>query len=108
MTDSFQDKLAGELGEIESADLRRTVREVASAQGARIQLEGREVLNFSSNDYLGLANHSALKEAAVEAIEKFGAGAGSARLISGSQSPHHELENALANFKGTEAALAFA
>jgi 8-amino-7-oxononanoate synthase len=107
MTDSFQDKLAGELGEIESADLRRTVREVASAQGARIRLEDREVLNFSSNDYLGLANHSALKEAAVEAIEKFGAGAGSARLISGSQSPHHELENALANFKGTEAALAF-
>ena len=107
MTDSFQEKLAGELAGIESADLRRTVREVASAQGAWIRLEGREVLNFSSNDYLGLANHSALKEAATAAIKKFGAGAGAARLISGSQSPHHELENALANFKGTEAALAF-
>ena len=55
MTDSFQEKLAGELAGIESADLRRTVREVASAQGARVRLEGREVLNFSSNDYLGLA-----------------------------------------------------
>ena len=107
MTDSFQEKLAGELAGIESADLRRTMREVASAQGARVRLEGREVLNFSSNDYLGLANHPALKESAVQAIENFGTGAGAARLISGSQSPHHELENALANFKGTESALAF-
>ena len=107
MTDSFQEKLAGELAGIELADLRRTVREVASAQGARVRLEGREVLNFSSNDYLGLANHPALKESAVQAIENFGTGAGAARLISGSQSPHHELENALANFKGTESALAF-
>ena len=107
MTDSFQEKLAGELAGIESADLRRTVREVASAQGARVRLEGREVLNFSSNDYLGLANHPALKEAAVQAIKNFGTGAGAARLISGSQSPHHELENALADFKGTEDALAF-
>ncbi len=107
MTDSFQEKLAGELGEIESADLRRTVREVASAQGARIRLDGREVLNFSSNDFLGLANHPTLKEAATTAIKKFGAGAGAARLISGSQSPHHELENALADFKGTKAALVF-
>ena len=107
MTDSFQEKLAGELAGIESADLRRTVREVASAQGARVRLEGREVLNFSSNDYLGLANHPALKESAVQAIENFGTGAGAARLISGSQSPHHELESVLANFKGTESALAF-
>ena len=107
MTDSFQEKLADELGEIESADLRRTVREVASAQGARVRLDGREVLNFSSNDFLGLANHPTLKEAATTAIKKFGAGAGAARLISGSQSPHHELENALADFKGTKAALVF-
>jgi len=107
MTDSFQEKLADELAGIDSAHLRRNVREVASAQGARVQLEGREVLNFASNDYLGLANHPALNEAAVGAIEKYGAGAGAARLISGSQSPHHELENALAAFKGTEAALVF-
>ena len=107
MIDSFQEKLAGELAGIESADLRRTVREVASAQGAQVRLEGREVLNFSSNDYLGLANHPALKESAVQAIENFGTGAGAARLISGSQSPHHELESVLANFKGTESALAF-
>ncbi|MBC8326915.1 MAG: 8-amino-7-oxononanoate synthase [Verrucomicrobia subdivision 3 bacterium] len=107
MTDQFQEKIAGELAGIDSGDLRRTVREVASTQGARIRFGAREVLNFSSNDYLGLANHSALKKAAVAAIETFGAGAGAARLISGSQSPHHELESALADFKGTEDALAF-
>lgn len=68
---------------------------------------GRELLNFSSNDYLGLANHLELKEAAVKAVEKFGAGAGASRLICGSLAPFHELEAALADFKGTEAALTF-
>ena len=107
MASTFQEQLAGELAGIDSANLRRILREVASPQGARVRLEGREVLNFSSNDYLGLANHSALKASATNAIEKFGVGAGAARLISGSHSPHHQLETALAKFKGTEAALAF-
>jgi len=107
MAFSFEDEMAGELAGIDSANLRRAVREMGSPQGPRVRLEGREVLNFSANDYLGLANHPALKEAATAAIGKFGAGAGAARLISGSQSPHHELENALAMFKGTEAALTF-
>jgi 8-amino-7-oxononanoate synthase len=107
MAFSFEDEMAGELAGIDSANLRRAVREMGSPQGPRVWLEGREVLNFSANDYLGLANHPALKEAATAAIGKFGAGAGAARLISGSQSPHHELENALAMFKGTEAALTF-
>ena len=107
MAGEIQKQLADELVRIDSANLRRTLREVGSPQGAKVQLDGREVLNFSSNDYLGLANHLALKEAATAAIEKFGAGAGAARLISGSQSPHHELESTLANFKGTEAALTF-
>ncbi len=107
MSELFQEQLKGELAEIELADLRRTVRKVASPQGARVRMDGHEVLNFSSNDYLGLANHVALKSAASAAIEQFGAGSGAARLISGSQLPHHELESALANFKGTEAALTF-
>ena len=68
---------------------------------------GRALANFSSNDYLGLAAHPALREAAAKAVEKYGAGAGSARLISGSQKPHAELEVALADFKGGGAALAF-
>ena len=107
MASTFQEQLAGELARIDSGTLRRTLREVASPQGARVQLDGCEVLNFSSNDYLGLANHSALKASATAAIEKFGVGTGASRLISGSHSPHHQLETALAKFKGTEAALVF-
>lgn len=107
MTDLFQQHLNAELAGIDAANLRRVLREVASPQGARLHLAGGEVLNFSSNDYLGLANHADLKTAAAAAIEEFGAGAGAARLISGSQSPHHALEQALVDFKGTEAALTF-
>ncbi len=70
-------------------------------------LAGQELLNFSSNDYLGLANESTLKEAACHAIEKYGTGSGASRLICGSLRPHHELEECMAAFKGTEAALSF-
>lgn len=70
-------------------------------------MAGVERINFSSNDYLGLANHPALKEAAVRAVERFGAGSGASRLVCGSLAPHHELDDALAVFKGTEAALSF-
>ena len=72
-----------------------------------VQIDGKSYLNFSSNDYLGLANDPALKKAAIEAIEKFGAGSGASRLISGSLAPHHVLEQKLAAFKKTEAALTF-
>jgi len=87
--------------------LRRELRRVDSAPGPRIIIDGKTLLNFSSNDYLGLAGHPALKEAAVKCIEKFGAGAGASRLICGSLAPFHELEQALADFKKTEAALSF-
>ena len=85
----------------------RELRRVDSAQGPRIEIGGRALLNFSSNDYLGLANHPALKEASIKAVEKFGAGAGASRLICGSLAPFHELEETLSAFKGTEAALSF-
>ena len=68
---------------------------------------GRSLLNFSSNDYLGLAGHPALREAAIRSVERFGAGCGASRLICGSLAPFHELEEALAEFKQTEAALYF-
>jgi 8-amino-7-oxononanoate synthase len=80
---------------------------VDSPQGTRIRIGDRTFLNFSSNDYLGLANHPLLKEAAIRAVEKFGAGSGASRLICGSLAPHHELEETLASFKNTEAALGF-
>src|SRR5437868_2064736 len=87
--------------------LRRELRRVDSAQGPRVLLDDRIFLNFSSNDYLGLCNHPALKEAAQKAIVDFGVGAGASRLMAGSLAPFHHLEDALAEFKGTEAALAF-
>ena len=103
----FNQQLTQRLAAIREAGLYRELRRVESAQGPRIDLGGRTLLNFSSNDYLGLANEPALKEAAIEAVRKFGAGAGASRLICGSLAPHHELDEALAEFKGVEAALSF-
>ena len=74
---------------------------------AGTEIADRRFINFSSNDYLGLANDPRLREAATSAIDKFGVGAGASRLISGTQSPHLRLERALAEWKGTEAALCF-
>lgn len=104
----FEDTLERELAGIEAQGLRRKLRQVDSPQAARIIWDGRELVNFASNDYLGLANHPSVKQAATEAVEKFGAGSGASRLICGSLAPHHQLEEALAAFKGTEAALSFA
>lgn len=103
----FDDDLKSRLSAIQAAGLRRSLRRVDTPQGKRINIGGRELLNYSSNDYLGLANHPLLKEAAVRAVTDFGAGAGASRLICGSLAPFHELEEALAAFKGTEAALTF-
>jgi 8-amino-7-oxononanoate synthase len=99
----LQQRLAG----IREQNLFRELRRVDSAQGPRIEIGGKTFLNFSSNDYLGLANHPSLKEAARRAVEKFGTGAGASRLICGSLAPFHELEETLALFKRTEAALSF-
>ena len=103
----FIDDLTRRLATIRSRGLLRELRRVDSAVGARITVAGRELLNFASNDYLGLAGHPALRAAAVDAVGRYGAGSGASRLICGSLAPHHELEAALARFKGTEAALSF-
>src|SRR5262245_11496401 len=102
---SFDSELAAELSQLQAQGLQRSLRRIDSAQGARVLHDGRSLLNFSSNDYLGLAAHPALKEAAARAVRDFGAGAGASRLICGSLAPHHRLEESLAAFKGTEAAL---
>jgi len=104
---SLDARLAAGLSEIDAAGLRRSLRTVASAQGPRIELGGRRVLNFSSNDYLGLAGDPAMVEAACRAARDFGTGTGASRLLSGTQSLHAELEETLAGFKDTGAALAF-
>jgi 8-amino-7-oxononanoate synthase len=104
---NFNLELKHRLEAIRGQKLFRELRRIDSAQGPRIEIGDRILLNFSSNDYLGLANHPVLKEAAVKAVERFGAGAGASRLICGSLAPFHELEEELADFKRTEAALTF-
>lgn len=104
---NFDAFLNERLREVEQQNLRRRLRLVSSPQAARIVMDGREVLHFSSNDYLGLAADARLKDAAIAATREFGTGSGASRLISGSLQPHHELEAALAEFKQSEAAVVF-
>jgi 8-amino-7-oxononanoate synthase len=101
--DFFQEQLEA----LRARSLVRHLREISSAQGPEIEISGRKLINFSANDYLGLANDPRLREAAIAMIGEFGVGAGASRLISGTQSPHLRLERALAKWKGTEAALCF-
>jgi glycine C-acetyltransferase len=103
----MQDLFAEQLQALRAASLDRYLLEIISSQGPEIEIDGRCFVNFSSNDYLGLANDPRLREAAMAAIGEFGLGAGASRLISGTQSPHVRLERALAKWKGTEAALCF-
>ena len=105
--DSLDAELNLRLASLHEQNLFRELCRVDSPQSPRIQIGGQTLLNFSSNDYLGLANDSILKEAAVKAVETFGAGAGASRLVCGSLAPYHELEEALADFKKAEAALSF-
>jgi 8-amino-7-oxononanoate synthase len=96
-----------ELQKLADAGLLRTLRTIESEQSSVVRLKGREVVNFSSNDYLCLASHSELKAAMIEGVERYGVGSGASRLVCGNSIAHDELEAALAAFKGTEAALAF-
>ena len=107
MIDAFDQFLHGELKSIDEAGLLRSLRRIETPQQVEVHSGDRELINFSSNDYLGLAAHESLRMAAQDGVETLGAGAGSARLISGSQTIAHELEAALAAFKQTEAALSF-
>ncbi len=99
--------ISTELLRIREAGLYRKLRLVESDQGPTLRLDGREVINFSSNNYLGLANHPSLCKAAKEAIDRYGCGSGASRLISGNMTLHEELESKIAELKGTEAALVF-
>jgi 8-amino-7-oxononanoate synthase len=99
--------IEAQLAELKSRSLLRRLRTVDSPQQAVIESGGRTLVNFSSNDYLGLANEPALREAARKAADEFGTGAGASRLICGTLQPHVLLEQKLAEFKRTRAALTF-
>ncbi len=96
-----------QLEELQHNDLFRDLRVLDSAQGPEIRIGDETLLNFSSNDYLGLANSPTLREAFHTAIDIWGTGSGASRLVSGTLAPHRDLEAALAAFKGAEAALTF-
>ncbi|MGJ8671314.1 aminotransferase class I/II-fold pyridoxal phosphate-dependent enzyme [Rubritalea sp.] len=97
-----------ELADLEAASLKRSLRSIDSPQLPHSEINGDTLLNFASNDYLGLANHPSIKAAYQDAVEQWGAGSGSSRLICGSLPPHRELEHYLAQAKGCQAALVFA
>ena len=99
--------IASELAELRARSLLRTLREMDSPQQPTVELAGKKLINFSSNDYLGLATEPALRDAAKAAIDQYGVGAGASRLVCGTLSPHVRLEEKLAEFKRTEAALVF-
>ncbi|MFS8543611.1 MAG: aminotransferase class I/II-fold pyridoxal phosphate-dependent enzyme, partial [Limnochordales bacterium] len=99
--------LAEELRQMKEQGIFRYPRVIEGPQGPRAVVDGREVINLSSNNYLGLAHHPRLREAAVKAVEAYGAGTASVRTIAGTMDLHRELERRLAEFKGTEAALVF-
>jgi 8-amino-7-oxononanoate synthase len=99
--------LADDLNERRRRGLYRSRRRLQSSQGAQVRLGGRELVNFSSNDYLGLAADPRLAAAAARAARRFGSGAGASPLVSGLLPPLRSLERALARWEETEAALVF-
>ena len=93
--------------QLKEGGLFTTIRTLGSPQGAWLLVDGRKVLNFCSNNYLGLANHPRVTEAAIAAIKKYGVGPGAVRTIAGTMDLHVELEKRLAAFKGVEDAITF-
>jgi glycine C-acetyltransferase len=99
--------LAAELGTLAAQGLLRSPRVLGGEQKAKARFDDREVVNLSSNNYLGLTTHPKVRERAIEATRRFGVGSGSVRTIAGTMSLHVELERRLADFKKTEAAVVF-
>lgn len=95
------------LQELADRSLLRRLRSIDAVEGTRLELENTTLTNFAGNDYLGLSQHPAVREAAIGAIDRFGLGAAASRLITGTLAPHKHLEEQLAAFKGTEAAISF-
>ncbi|HBW87929.1 MAG TPA: 8-amino-7-oxononanoate synthase [Cyanobacteria bacterium UBA11149] len=107
MSSNPYDWIKESLSTIHKADWYRSVKTIQSLPGAIVKLEGKEVINFASNDYLGLAGDERLIQAAIAATHKYGTGSTGSRLLSGHREIHRELENAIANLKQTEDALVF-
>lgn len=107
MYGTFREHLATQLAEIEEAGLTKRERSIHGPQAALITADGAEVLNFCANNYLGLADHPALRDAAKSALDDWGYGMASVRFICGTQEQHLELERRVSAFLGTEATILF-
>jgi len=101
------DWVTQEINSLKEQGLYNNIRTIGSPQGAWLTVDGKNVLNFCSNNYLGLANHPKLVEAAKEAITKYGVGPGAVRTIAGTMDLHVQLEQRLAKFKGAEDVITF-
>ncbi|HEY7932306.1 MAG TPA: 8-amino-7-oxononanoate synthase [Solirubrobacteraceae bacterium] len=101
------DEIEQQLAELEQLGLQRRLRMVSGPQGPRVLLDGKPVLLMCSNNYLGLADHPSVREAAAEAAMRWGVGAGASRLVSGTMTIHRRLEERLASFEGSEACVLF-
>ena len=99
----FQDAIKG----LKKKGLYRELRTIEGEQDSSVVMDGKRVLMFSSNNYLGLANHPGLKKASIDAALGYGTGSGASRLISGNMEIHRALEEELALFKGADRALLF-
>src|SRR5438445_5211956 len=101
------DVLQGQLAELQSRGLYKRERQLQGPQGAAIRVNGREVINFCANNYLGLASHPAIVEAAHEGLRRFGYGMASVRFICGTQTLHKQLESTIARFLGKDDAILY-
>ncbi len=108
MNEKFVSRIAGELAEIQNAGLFKKERIITSEQGPEIVVNGKKVLNFCANNYLGLSSHPKVIEAAHKAIDSHGYGMSSVRFICGTQDIHKELEQKIATFLGTEDTILYA
>lgn len=107
MYGGFREHIATQLAEIEEAGLTKRERSIHGPQSALITADGQQVLNFCANNYLGLADHPALRDAAKTALDDWGYGMASVRFICGTQEQHLELERRVSRFLGTEATILF-
>ncbi|MBO9660880.1 MAG: aminotransferase class I/II-fold pyridoxal phosphate-dependent enzyme, partial [Chitinophagaceae bacterium] len=108
MNANFSGRIAKEVEDIKAAGLYKTERIITSPQGAEITVNGKTVLNFCANNYLGLSSHPRVIEAAHKAIETHGYGMSSVRFICGTQDIHKELEDKISQFLGTEDTILYA
>src|SRR6266487_4121576 len=107
MYGTMREELRATLGEIRDAGLYKNERELASPQSAHVRTGGAEVLNFCANNYLGLADHPQLVEAAQKALAEWGFGMASVRFICGTQTQHTMLERRISELLGTEATILY-